>query len=64
MTEWIFSIGIVVFGVILCVILAIIAAKADMDSGEVIGLVLLVLFLVSCVFGVHEIIYGGGKIKC
>ena len=59
--EWIVSIGIVVFGVILCVILAIIAAKADMDSGEVIGLVLLVLFLVSCVFGVHEIIYGGGE---
>jgi hypothetical protein len=61
MTEWIFSIGIVLAAVALFMGILIASAKAGLDFNEFIGLVLLIIFVIVLICGVHETLYGGGK---
>jgi len=61
MIEWIFSIGIVLAAVALFIGLMVVASKMDIDFNEFMGFVCLIGFLVMCVIGLHDILYGGGK---
>jgi hypothetical protein len=61
MIEWIFSIGIVLAAIALFLGLIIVSAKMGLDFNEFIGLVLLVIFIIVLICGVHETLYGGGK---
>jgi hypothetical membrane protein len=61
MIEWIFSIGIVLAAVALFIGIFIFSAKSGLSFNEFMGLVLLVIFIIVLICGVHETLYGGGK---
>lgn len=61
MTEWVFSVGIVLAAALLLAIIGFLSYKHGLDHIGFIGGTCLLLFLVILVLAVHGAVYGGGE---
>lgn len=61
MIEWIFSIGVVLAALALLAGLGVFGIMMGMDFPEFLGMLCLIGFIIACVCGVHDSLYGGGK---